>query len=73
MLPRKSLYARRYWHWSIARKLCLAYDDIQLEALVLTDMSRLWVRKTVNLGHENFICTLKYVVSKLVTKLIFVD
>lgn len=72
-LHRKIRNARAHWHWSLARQLCLAYDEIQLEDLNLLGMKRLWGRKMSDLGHGNFVRILKHVASKLGTKLTFID
>lgn len=72
-LHRKIRNARAHWHWLLARELCLKYDEIQLEDLNLTGMTRLWGRKMADLGHGSFIRILRHVATKLGTKLTFID
>lgn len=72
-LHRKIRHTRAHWHWSLARELCLEYDEIQLESLNLRGMARLWGRKVSDLGHGNFVFILKHTAKKLGTSLTFVD
>ena len=64
-LHRKIRHQREAWHWKLARELCLTYDRIYIEDLLLTGMVRRWGRKMADLGHGNFLRILGYVAGKL--------
>lgn len=72
-LHSKIRHQREAWHWQLARELCLKYDRIYIEDLLLNGMVRLWGRKMADLGHGNFLRILKHVATKLGTRLQKVD
>jgi putative transposase len=72
-LHRKIRQQREAWHWQLARELCLKYDRIYIEDLLLTGMMRRWGRKMADLGHGGFLRILAYVATKLGTVLKKID
>ena len=55
---------RDYYQWILAHTLCRNYDNIFIEDLSLTGMTRLWGRKMNDLAHAEFVNKLQYVASK---------
>lgn len=61
----ESIVNRRVdWQWKLAHELCRKYDNIFIEDLRLTGMTRLWGRKMSDLAHAGFITKLEYVATK---------
>ena len=60
----KVVNSRTDWQWKLAHEVCRAYDNIFVEDLVLTGMSKKWGRKMSDLAHARFIEILGYVASK---------
>ena len=52
------------FQWKLAHQLCRQYDNIFIEDLNLTGMSRCWGRKMSDLAHGEFVLKLEYVASK---------
>lgn len=50
--------------WKLAHILCRQYDNIFIEDLQLTGMTRMWGRKMNDLAHGSFVEKLSYVASK---------
>ncbi len=55
---------RTDWQWKIAHDLCRRYDNIFIEDLHLTGMTKLWGRKMSDLAHAEFVTKLEYVAGK---------
>lgn len=55
---------RTDFQWKLAHDICRQYDNIILEDLNLTGMSRLWGRKMSDLAHSSFVLKLEYISSK---------
>lgn len=55
---------RTDWQWKLAHDLCRKYDNIFIEDLRLTGMTKLWGRKMSDLAHGEFMGKLEYVASK---------
>lgn len=55
---------RSDFQWKLAHQICRKYDNIFLEDLSLTGMTKLWGRKMNDLAHGNFVLKLEYVASK---------
>ena len=60
----KVVNLRTDWQWKLAHEVCRAYDNIFVEDLVLTGMSKKWGRKMNDLAHARFVEILGYVASK---------
>lgn len=60
----KVVNSRTDWQWKLAHALCRSYDNIFVEDLVLTGMSRRWGRKMGDLAHGRFVEILGQVASK---------
>lgn len=56
--------SRRDWQYKLAHELCREYDNIFIEDLVLTGMSRRWGRKMSDLAHGEFVNILEQVADK---------
>lgn len=56
--------SRRDWQWKLAHELCRKYDNIFIEDLSLTGMSRRWGRKMSDLAHGEFVNILQQVADK---------
>lgn len=65
--------SRTDWQWKLAHELCKAYDNIFVEDLVLTGMSKLWGRKMRDLAHGRFIQILGNVADKYGCRLHKID
>lgn len=52
------------FQWKLAHELCRQYDNIFIEELNLTGMSRCWGRKMSDIAHGEFVLKLEYVASK---------
>ena len=55
---------RNDFQWKLAHELCRKYDNIFVEDLNLSGMSRRWGRKMSDLAHGDFVLKLEYVASK---------
>lgn len=55
---------RTDWQWKLAHDLCRRYDNIFIEDLRLSDMTKHWGRKMNDLAHAEFIGRLEYVAVK---------
>ena len=55
---------RSDFQWKLAHQLCRKYDNIFLEDLSLTGMTRRWGRKMGDLAHGDFVLKLEYIASK---------
>ena len=55
---------RSDFQWKLAHQICRKYDNIFLEDLILTGMTRRWGRKMSDLAHGNFVLKLEYIASK---------
>ena len=55
---------RSDFQWNLAHDLCRQYDNIFIEDLNLSGMSRLWGRKMSDLAHSNFVRILCEVAAK---------
>lgn len=55
---------RSDFQWKLAHQLCRKYDNIFLEDLSLTGMTRRWGRKIGDLAHGDFVLKLEYIASK---------
>ena len=60
----KVVNSRTDWQWKLAHELCRSYDNIFVEDLVLTGMSKRWGRKMNDLAHGRFVEILGMVASK---------
>ena len=56
--------SRRDWQYKLAHELCREYDNIFIEDLVLTGISRRWGRKMRDLAHGEFVLILEQVAEK---------
>lgn len=56
--------SRRDWQYKLAHELCREYDNIFIEGLVLTGMSRMYGRKMRDLAHGEFVSILGRVAEK---------
>ena len=56
--------SRRDWQYKLAHELCREYDNIFIEDLVLTGMSRRWGRKMRDLAHGEFVLILEQIAEK---------
>lgn len=52
------------WQWKLSHELCRAYDNIYIEDLRLSGMSRLWGRKMADLAFGSFVQKLEHTASK---------
>lgn len=64
---------RTDWQWKLAHELCSKYDNIFIEDLRLTGMTKLWGRKMSDLAHGEFIGKLEYVALKYNVKVHKID
>lgn len=55
---------RNDFQWKLAHIICRQYDNIFIEDLQLTGMTRMWGRKMNDLAHGSFVDKLSYVASK---------
>lgn len=55
---------KRDFQWKLAHQLCRKYDNIFLEDISLTGMTKRWGRKMSDLAHGDFVLKLEYVASK---------
>jgi putative transposase len=60
----KVVNSRTDWQWKLAHELCRRYDNIFIEDLSLTGMSRRWGRKMSDLAHGEFADILQQVADK---------
>lgn len=60
----KVVNCRKDWQYKLARELCREYDNIFIEDLVLTGMSRRYGRKMRDLAHGEFVSILEQVAEK---------
>jgi len=60
----KVVNSRTDWQWKLAHTICRSYDNIFVEDLVLTGMSKRWGRKMNDLAHGRFVEILGMVASK---------
>jgi len=60
----KVVNSRTDWQWKLAHAICRSYDNIFVEDLVLTGMSKRWGRKMNDLAHGRFVEILGMVASK---------
>ena len=56
--------SRRDWQWKLAHELCRKYDNLFIEDISLTGMSRRWGRKMSDLAHGEFVGILQQVAEK---------
>ena len=64
---------RRDWQYKLAHELCRRYDNIYVEDLSLTGMTRLWGRKMNDLAHGRFVGILESVAYKYSCKVHRID
>lgn len=60
----KVMNSRKDWQYKLAHELCREYDNIFIEDLVLTGMSRRYGRKMHDFAHGEFISILEQVAEK---------
>ena len=61
----ENIYNKRNdYQWKLVHNLCRKYDNIFIEDLSLTGMTKLWGRKMNDLAHGEFVSKLQYVASK---------
>jgi len=72
-LHRKIANLRNDWQWKLAHELCRRYDNICIEDLNLTGMTRLWGRKVNDLAYGDFVSKLEHVCAKYGCRVIKVD
>ena len=60
----KVVNSRTDWQWKLAHAICRSYDNIFIEDLILTGMSKRWGRKMNDLAHGRFVEILGMVASK---------
>lgn len=66
-LYKKSANQRHDFHFKLAHRLCLEYDTICIEDLILKGMQKLYGRKIGDMGFSDFVKILKYEATKFGT------